>query len=243
MKIAACTAFDYPGYQKYGKACLESMAKFWPTPVHVFYQDHLPEIADYKFIYHDRGQDEDLQVFKGEWDASPLANGVVGNKISYRWEAVKFANKVFSLTSPLRPDDLDWWIWIDADTICKQPINESMFVSVLKEEVVASYLGRADWDHSECGFVAYNLRKGGAQFLSAFRQAYITGAIFNLEQWHDSFVFDALRKQFEGHGHKFHNISEGVPGLDVWPQTILGEYILHKKGPAAKNDFERVVPT
>lgn len=238
MKIAAVTAFDYPGYQKYGKRCLESLQKFWPTPVHVFYEEHKPEIADYKFIYHDRGLDQDLQVFRADWEHSPMANGMVGNKVSYRYEAVRFCNKVFCVTSPLRPDDLDWWIWIDADTVCTKPIqiDEIFFRETLRSEAVASYLGRKDWDHSECGFVAYNLRKGGNQFLSAFRHAYVTGAIFSLEQWHDSFVFDVLRMEFEKRGHKFHNISEGLPGLDVWPQTILGEYMTHFKGHAAKEE-------
>lgn len=240
MKISAVTAFDYPGYQQYGKACLESLQKYWPYPVHVFYEEHKPDIADYKFVYHDRGLDQELQVFKGEWGASPIANGIMGNKINYRYEAVKFCNKVFCVTSPLRPDDLDWWVWIDADTVMTRSVEPELMEQTLKPDVVASYLGRKDWDHSECGFVAYNLRRAGDQFLAAFRQAYVTNALFNLEQWHDSYVFDVIRKEFERHGHKFHNISEGVPGLDVWPQTILGKYMIHYKGPKGKAEISEM---
>jgi spore coat protein CotF len=49
-----------------------------------------------------------------------------------------------------------------------------------------------------------------------------------LPEWHDSYVFDVVRKEFNS--FKCNNLSENIDGLNVWENTILGEYMIHNKG-------------
>jgi hypothetical protein len=60
------------------------------------------------------------------------------------------------------------------------------------------YLGRKG-KYSECGLYSMNLRSPSIQlFLKEFQRMYDEAetGIFQLEEWHDSFVFDAVRKKF-----------------------------------------------
>jgi hypothetical protein len=160
---------------------------------------------------------------------------MVGDKvhIDYRYQAIKFAKKVYSVTSPRRPD-CDWWIWIDADVIWKARPDDDFWETVCPEGFLASYLGRMDWHHSECGFVGYGNRYRGFDFLADLRKLYDTDEIFSFDEWHDSFVWDRLREHWEAKGSRFYNISKGIPGMHVWPETPLGEFTDHHKGPKAK---------
>ena len=152
-----------------------------------------------------------------------------GGVYNYRFDACKFAHKVFALYRAGRETAADTIIWLDADVVTKKPITEEFLSSVVPEHCLVSYLGRKDWHTSECGFVGYNSRR----FLQAFRSMYMSRNIFKLDEWHDSFVFDHLRTHWK-HGGYFHNISRGIPGKHVWPLSPLGEYLSHLKGPARK---------
>ena len=60
------------------------------------------------------------------------------------------------------------------------------------------YLGRKG-KYSECGLYAMNLRSSNVQaFLKEFQRFYDQAeqGIFQLAEWHDSFVFDAVRVKF-----------------------------------------------
>jgi hypothetical protein len=60
------------------------------------------------------------------------------------------------------------------------------------------YLGRKG-KYSECGLYSLNLRSEQTQgFLQEFQRVYdqAESGIFLLEEWHDSFVFDAVRRKF-----------------------------------------------
>jgi hypothetical protein len=60
------------------------------------------------------------------------------------------------------------------------------------------YLGRKG-KYSECGLYAMNLRSSNIQnFLKEFQRMYddAENGIFRLAEWHDSFVFDAVRNKF-----------------------------------------------
>jgi hypothetical protein len=60
------------------------------------------------------------------------------------------------------------------------------------------YLGRKG-KYSECGLYSMNLRSANVQaFLKEFQRYYDQAeqGIFTLAEWHDSFVFDAVRHKF-----------------------------------------------
>lgn len=237
MSYAVCTSFNDEGYNLYGKPFLESYFKHWSVPLHVFYEGTKP--VERGPVYHDLLADRDLQKFLSEYGKNPRANGVVGKKdgklvVDYRFQAIKFAKKVFAVTSPCRPD-VDWWIWLDADTITTDTVDEQFLEEVCPEGFAASYLGRKEWPHSECGWVAYSKRYEDG-FLKRFREVYTSGVVFSFMEWHDSFIFDAVRKEYEARGHWFYNLSPNAKGLDAWGASPLSEVMTHNKGPQAKKE-------
>lgn len=243
MKYAVVTTFPNDAWDIYAQEMLTSFTKYWPEDTMLFVQlddathkDNVaiatnnkalvaiePSDACKKFVEENQGKDDPK---------------------NYRFQCVRFCHKVFALGAAAstimdmpeeeRPDVL---IWLDADVITKKPINEDFLSIAGPQDFVASYIGRKDWDHSECGWVAYNMKnEAGYAFIRSFCEMYETGNVFNLEQWHDSFVFDYLRKEVDKANDKecFFNLAEGVGGVNVWSEILLGEYMEHRKGSMAK---------
>lgn len=231
MKYAVCTSFSRAGYELYGKRFLEAFTDDWPpsVPIFLYSEDsiNLDEISlchGSSAIYSlDLNSQPDYVEFL---DNTPPPCG------NYRFDAGRFCHKLFAITDPNRPPDLDWWIWLDADTETFSPVDNAFLESVCPPHVTGSYLGRKDWNHSECGWVAYNLKNGGSEFLARFRSLYVSGEIYEHMEWHDSYLFDRVREEFPE--QDWLNLSESASGLDVWEQTILGTKMRHFKGPQAK---------
>lgn len=156
----------------------------------------------------------------------------------YRMQAARFCHKIFFLKhffdeaiqtqGPNKPAFVVWW---DADAHLTRPVTEDEFLAVMPDAHQAcSYLGRKDWDHSECGFMGFNVEHQGATDILDFMVTYYKqGLVFSLPQWHDSYLFDVARD-----GIPCKNISEGVAGNNVWAKTNLGLFSEHWKGPQAK---------
>ena len=88
---------------------------------------------------------------------------------------------------------------MDADTICHSPINEKELRSLVSGTLGnLLYLGRKG-KYSECGLYAMNLGDVNLQlFLKEFQRVYdeAENGIFQMEEWHDSYVFDKVRVRF-----------------------------------------------
>lgn len=233
----ALTTFAPQAWDIYGKRFVESFVGHWPIPLHVFHQNERPDFDHWQVTWHNLHDDPDYRSFIADFENDDYANGWRDDRIDYRFQAVKFCHKVFAQTSPMFREErrdgfraLDQWIWIDADVETHHPIDELFWAGACPAGVVASYLGRKDWHHSECGFMCYNLPQADT-FLTEFRRLYVDRRLFTLREWHDSFAWDHVRHEVGG---RFHNLSDGVSGLHVWPRTILGRYMEHRKGPRAK---------
>ena len=237
LNAAFCTSFSAQGYNVYGERFLRSYRLHsCGIPLYVYSEDDLT--LDDWVSFRRLGDDPDYVEFVGRHGRNPIANGLRvknGKTIKlYQFDAVRFCHKVFAKT---QPPDVDWWIWIDADVELTADLDKQFFDQTCPGGYIASYLGRTDWSHSECGFVAYNLRQGGREFLRRLRLMYVEGLVFGLNQWDDSFVWDVVRKSMESEDKWFKNLSEGKRGLHVWPETILGEYSEHRKGVVAKKEI------
>ena len=246
MTFAVCTSFNDEGYELYGKKFLETYRKYWPEyiPLHVFYEGTKPK--EHWPVYHDLLQDGGLRKFLSAYGSNPIANGITGKKndkfvVNFRFQAVKFCKKVFAISSP-SASDADWWIWLDADVVTEKKITTEFLKSVCPDGYSASYLGRKEYPHSECGWVAYSKRYRG-DFLKKFREIYESGQVFFFREWHDSFIFDALRSEFEYKGYRFYNLSPEAKGLDAWSASPLADVMTHNKGPKAKKEaYEPLQP-
>jgi hypothetical protein len=150
----------------------------------------------------------DLMTFKEKWRNVPKANGDVSADPvrsrrkdagkGFKWHAIRFAHKVYSIFHCAKETDADFLVWMDADTICHSPITMQDLYRMIPADSELCYLGRKG-KYSECGLYAMNLRSPNIQnFLKEFQRVYddAENGIFQLEEWHDSFVFDAVRKKF-----------------------------------------------
>jgi len=142
---------------------------------------------------------------------------------TYRHQARRFCFKAFAMT---RPDirDTDWLVWLDADV---RMHNDPDWQALFNHRVDVCYLGRSEWDHSETGFLVFNMRRRGGDALDAIRAMYTSRSIFYEQQWHDAWIFDLVRERL---GLTCHNLSPDAKGLDAWEASPLADWSRHLKG-------------
>jgi hypothetical protein len=108
------------------------------------------------------------------------------------------------------------------------------------ETVDLGYLGR-EGKYSECGLYSMNLHSPAVQnFLREFQRMYDDAetGIFTLAEWHDSFVFDAVRTKFRNQLREL-NWSQGIVKGEGHPliNSEWGAYLDHLKG--ARKEYGR----
>jgi len=94
-----------------------------------------------------------------------------GNK--FRYEYIRFSHKVFATSEVLKEPsfaDLEYLIWMDADVVTHKFVTEEDIVQFHGpyENSIASYLGRKEWS-SETGFICFNLKNGGREFIQQWK--------------------------------------------------------------------------
>ena len=211
MKIAVVTTFHEEGLKKYGQKMINTFCENWPAEVvlHIYPENCNPGIRDHSHVTLKRLEElPDLMAFKDRWQNVPKANGDVSADPvrskrkdagkGFKWHAVRFAHKVYAIFHCAKETDADILIWMDADTICHSPITLKDLYRMIPTDSELCYLGRKG-KYSECGLYSMNLRSQNIHnFLKEFQRMYddAENGIFLLDEWHDSFVFDAVRIKF-----------------------------------------------
>ena len=244
------TTFNESGMLRYGQNMIDSFDKHWPKNVKlvVYAEQCHPRVpSDRVRVIDLLAASKDLVTFKQRHAHDPVANGMIAKDTrvpfrenSFKWDAVRFSHKVFSVIHACSTLDCDWVIWIDADTKTFATVPSDFLAEVCEPGSMACYLGRREKYHSECGWVAYNRRHPDlGSFMDRWRDLYMTGDLFHLREYHDSFVFDILRKDFQSlRGTKFHNLSPDLQGKGPGHPFIaskLGLYMDHLKGDRRKD--------
>lgn len=210
MNFTVVTTFHKEGYEKYGKRMIETFLKNWPqNVVLVVYAENcqVTESAPNLIVRDLHGASQELVAFKQRWKNVPKANGDVSSDPirsrrkdsgkGFKWHAIRFAHKVYAIFHAAKTSNSDILMWMDADTICHSPITLENLQKMIPQDKDLCYLGRKG-KYSECGLYSMNLKSLTTQeFLKEFQRFYdfAEEGIFTLEEWHDSFVFDAVRKR------------------------------------------------
>jgi hypothetical protein len=249
-KFAVVTTFHENGLKTYAQRMIDTFLETWPKEVtlYLYPENCNPKVKDHsRIVLTDSGTGvPELSAFKEQWNNVPYANGDIStfprlahhkykNK-PFRWEAVRFAHKVYAIFHCAKATDADVLIWMDADTVCHSPITLEKINQLIPEKADLCYLGR-EKKYSECGLYSMNLRTEQTKmFLMEFQRMYDSAeaGIFLLDEWHDSFVFDAVRKKFPY--LKQHNWSEGIIKGEGHPliNSDWGAYLDHLKGDRKK---------
>jgi hypothetical protein len=260
MSYSIVTTFNQSGLDLYGRTMIQAFDQYWPANVDLYAYAENCEISGSSRV-HIRDLltlSPDLVEFKQRHSNNPMANGLVAKDTgipfkdnSFKWDAVRFSHKVFAVLHAVANCDTDWVIWLDADTKTFAPVPDLFLSEICDPLSMCCYLGRREKYHSECGWVAYNRQHPDLQeFMAQWRDLYMSDKIFDLREFHDSFVFDVLRKKFQTErGTVFHNLSPELPGKGPGHPFIaskLGLYMDHMKGSKRKalghslpDDFER----
>lgn len=254
MSITVVTTFNKSGYDQYGHRMIQSFLQHWPKEVklYVYAEDcKINESADNLIVKDLHSSSLGLTNFKNKWKNVPKANGDVSDDPirskrkdsgkGFKWNAVKFAHKVYSIFCCAAECQTNTLIWMDADTICHSDITLNELYKLIPVEMDLCYLGRKG-KYSECGLYAMNLYSLHTQeFLKEFQKVYDQAetGIFLMEEWHDSFVFDRVREKFPklkqldwaAHLHDIrpnsrNSVGEGHPLIN----SNWGAYLDHLKG-------------
>jgi hypothetical protein len=243
MKYTVITSFHQDGLKQYGQRMVDTFEQNWPTEVDLIAcaENCQPKVTRSNSRVYDLMQvSNNCRAFVERHRNNPMAHGQDGPpdvwnpKKAFRWNAVRFAYKVFSVA--LCADNLSsgWMIWLDADTHTHSPVPVDWLTQVCPDSTMISYLGRGEKYHSECGWVAYNLDHPETRnFIRDFVGMYNTDQIFKEREWHDSYIWDVVRKRYQD-TNKFYNLNPSWTdkGLAGHPfiNSELGRYMDHVKG-------------
>lgn len=210
MQYTVVTTFHQSGLEKYGQTMINTFEQFWPSDVKLkvyaekckpVHRRSTTEIIDLEVASHD------MIKFKERHKDNPKARGMTGpdgkydNKKQFKWDAIRFCHKVYALNHAINHAQGDWLIWLDADSKTHTTVTHDFLSRVCDPNTFGSYLGRGEKYHSECGWIAYNLNHPMVrEFNNRLTGMYNSDEIFNLSEWHDSFVWDVVRKEFLARG-------------------------------------------
>lgn len=243
LRIALCTTFPNWSWEVYSRDMLKSFAEHWPVGTEMLVQldDGMLKndvaIIDRCMPATDRQpQHEQFVLENANKDGQ-----------DYRKQATRFCHKVFTLqrcinsvlsvNETVEPDEqYTHVIWMDADIVTQNNINEDTlraWIETSGDKI--GYLGRKDWDHSECGLMIFPANKRSLIFIKTMVDIYTSGKIFDLDQWHDSYVFDVVRNEFGE--DMFFNFTKDFPGQNIFDVSPFASHMVHFKGPQAKKQL------
>jgi hypothetical protein len=254
--ITVVTTFHQPGLETYGQRFLDSFAEqvdkkikllvyaescnpVNPDPTQITILDAVESLPK-------------LNAFKQRWKDVPKANGIPPDDIKarrprdwhkeFKWHAIRFANKTYAVYDACTRSK-DWCVWMDADTFIHSPWSYKEFKKLLPKNAYITYVGRGKGSQTwpECGFYGMNLNHPVCrEFLKEFERMYedAENGIFELEEWHDSYVFGHILKHYKEFDSSAYDYSaemylkEAKTGGGGHPliNTVLGKWMDHMKG-------------
>ena len=180
------TSFSQDGYKIYGEKFLLSFLAHSDELITVYYEQTQPDLRDERIIYRNLFDVPGCLQFLDVCTKLPAFKGEVNGRVNYRYNIFRFCRKSFAQIDAAQYDDK--LFWIDADV----ELNDTLVVPEFDDHFML-YLGRPKW-HSCASFVGWdNTHKQAHEFWSIYLQLYLSGQVFILPEWHDSFILDEIR--------------------------------------------------
>jgi hypothetical protein len=254
--IVVVTTFHKPGLDLYGQKFIDTFSKHVDKKVKlIVYAEGCTPInpdSNQITILDQPSVLPKLVSFKERWKDVPKANGIPPDDIKrrrprdhnklFKWDAIRFANKVYAVFDACARRVGTWVVWMDADSYIHSPWSYDDFKKLLPDNKYITYVGRGKGTQTwpECGFYGLNMNHPLCHsFLQEFERMYedADNGIFKLEEWHDSFVFGEVLKHFKAFNAELDYsaemyLKEAATGGGGHPliNTELGKYMDHLKG-------------
>ncbi len=148
----------------------------------------------------------------------------------WRWDVVKFSNKVFATVHGLS----DWTgtgIWLDADNVVHREMPVSFLDGLIPQGQYCGHFFR-DTSHApytETGFLMFRCgHPSHAKFMKLWKEQFTEGGVFKSKiGWHDCTAFDQARLGIPG----FVSLSgEHHKAMHPIAMSPIGGYLDHCKG-------------
>jgi hypothetical protein len=213
-KTHIITAFNDTLYREYAHRFIDSFPK--GLDLTVYSETDLPipytELTEKQFAYKHRDR--------------PVT--------SYKYDGVRFHWKVQAVNRAVNELECDSVVWIDADTTFLKPLTQQWIDDNIATEHIMSYMGRVNY-YSEMGLIYFNCKHPNTKpYIQEVWNYYVTDKIWDLQENHDSYLFDYVRvkREFENNW-QFRNLAEHithkVPGGHI-AVHLYGDVMDHAKG-------------
>lgn len=217
--IRAITTCSAAGWELYGQRMVEAWLKHWPVPLTVWTERFacMPGVDT-----RDLCSVQWLTEFKARHRHLPTEN--------YRMDAVRFAHKTAAVIESALSMPCEHLIWVDADTVTHSPVPQHFVQTLLpRGEHYIAWLDRVG-NYPECGFYILNCHhERHRELMECWRGWYVTGELFTLPEWHDSFVLQQLVER-AGVGIKSLSGHRARSTPHPFINGPLGAYMDHLKG-------------
>lgn len=258
MDITLVTTFHKEGLDLYGQRFIDSFAKNVDARIKLLvYAENCQPInpnPNQIKVFDAFEALPKLNHFKSKWHDVPKANGKCpfpekrprDYHKEFKWDAIRFANKVYAVFDAYERSK-DWCVWIDADVYVHSALSYEECTRLLPNDKWITYVGRGKGSQTwpECGFYGLNKNSDICNlFIEEFERMYedADNGIFELDEWHDSFVFGHIlniMKQDHDNVHDYSaeiyvNTAKTGGGGHPFINSVLGKYFDHMKGARKK---------
>lgn len=246
--IDVVTSMSKDIWDRYGRACVESLVSFWPEEANlhivtedgdymgwtglrdVVYASRLGRVTVHQLLYwmdarYFLGRHENNRRAHGFW------NGTDYSDYQFRYDAYRFCKKVYAVemvVNKLRGGSRVFWI--DADCVTHMAMPIELLDRLPPEGFAAAHFARPNY--TETGFIGYDLRHPMTRpFISAVAQVFTSDRIFTMKEWHDCWAWDRTREEMNVPTYA---IPYPVGQTHPLVFSELGRYMDHRKGPRKK---------
>lgn len=190
-KITCFTSFNETYYNHTGKIFLDTWLKFWDDSF-----DLVIYAEDFKLKENTRYTQIPFTELHSDYN--------VFQKEKHKEATKRFAKKGYSVIHGMEHIDTDILIWLDADTITKEPVNLEFFEDIIPNSILSAHLGvmhnmekhnpKSPMKYScETGFFALNKNHNlFKQFVELYKNRYFERKFNDLRRPYDGDVYGAV---------------------------------------------------
>lgn len=232
------TTYSQEGWNKYGYRSAISMDMYLPKDIDVLLyfegNSFSKGLSDrMKFLSFDEYCGEKQKRFElKEQLFRDIKKERTNHEAEFKYQASRFAHKYYACEDAVKRVSTKYLVWIDADVIALRQIPENFFKSLVSDNSYWSRIGRGD-QYPECGFMIWNRNhKIHKFFWEIMNKMYDEGQLFDLKEWHDSYVWweaEKFLKKTKNINIAF-DLGDGNDG-HAFVRGALGKYFDHLKGP------------
>lgn len=214
--MRAITTFPEKAWDIYAKICVESMRRYWPGSICVYFEGPAPPAFD----------GVEFRPLISE-DRTAFLNRNIPETKGFLHSAKRFCHKVFAQLETMEEGKPFWWIDADVCLFDRVPLH------LLEQVEMVTYLGRDSY--TETGLIGFNPKHPDfPAFHKRYKAMYTEGKILDLPYWTDCHAFDSARR---GLGE---NLTPGGTGFEnVMERSKFGAYMAHYKGPRKVELYRR----